>query len=128
MSNTGVNTWESPVEFFNLVSQRAKELYDGLDDFTVELLDYSENATYLVKNLEANEKRILRVCRPDYHSKEEIESEVKWLQLIDADTEVVVSKPIPGSNGEYLQSVTLDENNREYHCVLFTFWKEKPLM
>ncbi|MEK4024957.1 phosphotransferase enzyme family protein [Sporosarcina sp. FSL W7-1283] len=121
MSNTGVNTWESPVEFFNLVSQRAKELYDGLDDFTVELLDYSENATYLVKNLEANEKRILRVCRPDYHSKEEIESEVKWLQLIDADTEVVVSKPIPGSNGEYLQSVTLDENNREYHCVLFTF-------
>ena len=121
MSNAGVNTWERPVEFFDLVSQRAKGLYEGLDDFTVELLDYSENATYLVKHPETGEKRIMRVCRPNYHSKEEIESEVKWLQSIDEHTEVIVSKPIPGSDGEYLQSVTLDENNREYHCVLFTF-------
>lgn len=121
MGNTSANTWDRSIGYFNLVSQKAKELYKGLDDFSVKLLDYSENATYLVENSETNEKMILRVCRPDYHEKEEIESEVKWLQSIDEHTPIIVSKPIAGSNSEFLQTVTLEGDKREYHCVLFTF-------
>ncbi|PIC83115.1 serine kinase [Sporosarcina sp. P21c] len=121
MGNTSANTWDRSVEFFNQVSQKAKGMYEGLDDFSVRLLDYSENATYLVENTVTDEKYILRVCRPDYHKKVEIESEVKWLQSIDEHTTIMVSKPILGSNNDFLQTVTLEGDNREYHCVLFTF-------
>jgi len=121
MSNASANTWDCAMESFNQVSQKAKDLYDGLDDFTVELLDYSENATYLMSNPEIGEKKILRVCRPNYHTKEEIQSEVRWLQSIAKHTSIVVSKPISGSNGQFLQSLTLDGDEHEYHCVLFTF-------
>lgn len=121
MANSSVNTWESSVELFNKVSLQTLNLYKELSNSTIKIIDYSENATYLAENSELGEKYILRVCRPNYHTKEEIESEVHWLQSIDENTSIIVSRPILGLNNEYIQTVKLDDHPFEYYCVLFTF-------
>lgn len=121
MTNSSVNAWESSVELFNNVSLQTLNLYKELSNSTIKIIDYSENATYLVENAERGEKYILRVCRPNYHTKEEIESEVHWLQSIDENTSIIVSRPILGLNNEYIQTVKLDDHPFEYYCVLFTF-------
>lgn len=121
MSKAGANTWENSVALFNEVSQQTIDLYKELANSTVKILDYSENATYLVEKPDVGEKYILRVCRPNYHTKEEIASEVHWLQSIDENTSIIVSRPILGLNNEYIQTVTLDNRPFEYYCVLFTF-------
>ncbi len=121
MSSSMIETWESSVELFDQVSQKAMKLFEELSNSTVKLLDYSENATYLVQNPETKEKHILRVCRPNYHTKEEIESEVYWLQSINDNTSIIVSQPILGSNNEYIQTVKLENHLLEYYCVMFTF-------
>ncbi|MFS0575457.1 phosphotransferase [Sporosarcina sp. 179-K 3D1 HS] len=121
MPDVIINTWDRSVDFFNEVPRKAVDLYDGLSGFKLELLNYSENATYLLQNPETGGKRILRVCRPNYHSKEEIESEIQWMLSIGEHTSIVVPKPIVGENGEYVQSIRLDYRDFEYHCVLFTF-------
>ena len=114
-------TWQCSVELFDQVSQKAIKLFEELSNSTVALLDYSENATYLVQNPETQEKHILRVCRPNYHTKEEIESEVYWLQSINDNVSIIVSQPVLGSNNEYIQTVKLENNPLEYYCVMFTF-------
>jgi Ser/Thr protein kinase RdoA (MazF antagonist) len=125
MNNVSTNTWDSSVEFFNQVSERALLHYTNVNDLTAELLDYSENATYLIRNTNTGVKQILRVCRPNYHMKQQIESEVKWVKATGENTPINVPKPIAALNGEYIQTVKLDGQDVEYHCVMFSFLEGK---
>nr|WP_275899484.1 phosphotransferase [Bacillus piscicola] len=84
-------------------------------------MDYSENATYLVKNRKSGEKNILRVCRPDYHKKTQIESELAWLRAVDEQSSIEVSVPVQGKNGEFVQQIKLENDPRDYYCTMFTF-------
>lgn len=115
--------WEAELESFHQIAAKAVKAYPNLDQATIALLNYSENATYLVKHPTTGDKQILRVSRPDYHTKKEIESELNWLIAIDADAPVNVAPPIKGKNGEYVQEVEL--GNKIYHCTMFTFLKGK---
>ncbi|EJL40206.1 aminoglycoside phosphotransferase [Brevibacillus agri] len=121
MSHSSAELWKEHVEVFHQVAKHAIHSYPNLSQATVDLLNYSENATYLVKNVPTAEKYVLRVCRPGYHTKAEIEGEVHWISSIYQDTSVEVSLPIAGKNGEYIQTVQLDSDSQEYCCVLFTF-------
>lgn len=60
----------------------------------------SENATYFIYQ---NEKPVytLRICRPKYHTFEELQSEIHWLLNID---NINICKPI-SQNGEYIKYV-----------------------
>ena len=60
----------------------------------------SENATYFICQ---NNKPIytLRICRPNYHTFEELKSEIQWLLNID---DVNICKPI-SENGEYVKKI-----------------------
>lgn len=118
MSNSK-DPWHDVLEKFNQIANTAIHSYPSLTQSTIQLLNYSENATYLVKNSETGEKYILRVGRPHYHSKIEIESELAWLKSIDEHSSIQVSLPILGGNGEYIQEVVYE--NDIYYCTLFTF-------
>lgn len=118
---TSHNPWEDQLERFHQIAAKAVKAYPGLSQASIELLNYSENATYLVKYPNTKEKQILRVSRPGYHTKAEIESELDWLKSIDAHAPLHVAPPIAGSNGEYVQEVDLE--NKRYHCTMFTFLK-----
>lgn len=83
------------------------------------LINVSENATYLV---EADGFRsILRVHRPDYHSRRGIEQELAWSQALAADNMVQTPPPIPGRNGELVQEGHVAGLPGPRFMVMFTF-------
>lgn len=118
---TNADPWKDQLEKFHQIANEAIHSYPSLSQSTIQLLNYSENATYLVKNSITGEKYILRVSRPGYHTKSEIESELIWLKSIDEHSSINVSLPILGGNSEYIQVVKLE--NTQYYCTIFTFLK-----
>jgi Ser/Thr protein kinase RdoA (MazF antagonist) len=85
------------------VAQLALRQYDIGADATLQLLNLSENATYLVED--AGSQSILRVHRQDYHQPHEIESELDWLQALRADSDVTVPTVLPARDGRRLVTV-----------------------
>ncbi|WP_374724004.1 phosphotransferase enzyme family protein [Calidifontibacillus erzurumensis] len=122
MSDTK-NYLNDVLDKFTQIAKRAILFYPFQTQETIQLLNYSENATFLVKNTITGEKYILRVGRPGYHTKEEIEGEIAWIKSIDELSTITVSLPIKAENGQYIQEIT-DENNT-YYCTLFTFLEGK---
>lgn len=123
------NSWQDALTVFHQVAKEGIKQYDMVSpEATLELLDYSENATYVSTHLKTGEKYVLRVSRPHYRTKVEIESEMEWLVEIDKLPNVFkVAKPIKGKNREYIQSIRLPGGGFEYFCTLFTYLEgEKP--
>lgn len=90
------------------------------EDSEIKLLNYSENSTYLVTNPDGK-KHVLRVSRPNYHTRDEIEYEMKWLTSIHENSDVEVALPIEGQDGEFVQKVNIEGDSQDYYCSLFTF-------
>ncbi|MCM3567659.1 phosphotransferase enzyme family protein [Neobacillus mesonae] len=106
-----------------LIAHQAAACYPFLTQSTIQLLNYSENATFLVTK-KSSEQYILRISRPYYHTKQEIESELAWIQSIHQNTLIKVSMPIWGKSGEFVQEITYE--NIPYYCTLFTYLKGHP--
>ncbi|WP_147534367.1 phosphotransferase enzyme family protein [Bacillus marasmi] len=121
MGVTNEQSYSNVLNIFQEVANQSLQFYPSLTKAHVELLNYSENATYLVRDFVNNEKYILRVNRPGYHTKEEIQSELLWLKSINLDSPIIVSLPFPGVNGEDVQEIILHENEPPYYCTLFSF-------
>lgn len=114
---------DNPLEFYNYLAYKALDLYSHTSNATVKLINYSENITYLVddKNVPVPFKTILRVNRPSYHSKSELEGEIRWIESLLSSSKIVVPEPVAGRNGEYVQEITRDKFGNPYHCVMFSF-------
>ncbi|MFC5068933.1 phosphotransferase enzyme family protein [Flaviflagellibacter deserti] len=81
------------------------------------LLTISENATYVAED-EANGRRvILRVHRPDYHTRDEIVSELNWISALREDGVVETPRPIPAKDGELL--CAFDDSGHRRYVVAF---------
>lgn len=123
MSDIKENSWQDVLKTFHKVADEGIKKYAAVSpEAKLELLDYSENATYLSTHPKTGEKYILRVSRPNYHQKIEIESEIEWLEAIhESPNALKVAKPIKGENEEYIQSIILPNDDFEYFCTLFTY-------
>ncbi|MEH7380222.1 phosphotransferase [Bacillus sp. JJ1533] len=119
MSQSASDPLQNSLNKFSNIANLAVNEYPFLTDSTSKLLNYSENATYLVTNKSNGEKYVLRVGRPGYHSKTEVQSELDWLTSIDQDSSINVSIPIAGGNREYVQEVVYQ--GETYYCTLFSF-------
>jgi Ser/Thr protein kinase RdoA (MazF antagonist) len=82
------------------------------------LLTISENATYLAETPEG-ERRILRVHRPNYHTGDEIRSELAWIEALGNDRVVTTPRPIPALDGRRLVDFHDGETHR--YAVAFEF-------
>ena len=71
---------------------RAALPHYGLDAATVTLLSYSENGTFLVES--EDERQVLRVHRPGYHSLPAIESELDWMESLRTDSSITTPQVI----------------------------------
>ena len=78
------------------------------------LLNVSENLTYALDG--EGERYILRVHRPGYHSRTEIESELAWTAVVGTETGLSVPRAVPGQDGRLVQEADLDGPR---HLVLF---------
>lgn len=90
---------------------------------SVELLNVSENATFLVSDPDAGPS-VLRVHRLGYHTEAEIASELAWMDALRAEAGVRTPRVLPAADGR--QIVTVTERGSagpaaERHCVRFEF-------
>lgn len=109
------------VQLFNEIANDALTKYGWQDTDETNLIVLSENATYMVKNKQTGEKDgVLRISRPGYHTIEELNSEMKWLEQINEYTPLLVANPIKGIDGKNIQTIKASDGN-EYYCVICEF-------
>ena len=87
---------------------------------TVELLNVSENATFLVRNGEGR-KTILRVHRLGYHTTDEIESELDWMQALRLEASVRTPKVLASIDGRRVVPIREPRTGNQRQCVMFEF-------
>jgi Ser/Thr protein kinase RdoA (MazF antagonist) len=87
---------------------------------TVRLLNVSENATYLIEDPRQGPS-VLRVHRLGYHTGQEIESELAWMDALRAEAGVRTPRVLPGPGGQRVLAMTDEEAGEPRHCVRFEY-------
>ena len=100
------------------VARTALRRYHAHPDASVELLNVSENATFLVSDPDAGPS-VLRVHRLGYHTEQEITSELAWMDALRAEAGVRTPRVLPATDGQRV--VTAAEAGETRHCVRFEF-------
>ncbi|MEM1315908.1 MAG: phosphotransferase [Pseudomonadota bacterium] len=90
----------------------------------VTLLNISENATFRADDPEAEAPVILRVHRPGYHSRAEIESELAWIDALRAEAVAPIPAPLPLRAGGRIAEFELDGRPREVVAFAFVEGRE----
>lgn len=85
----------------------------------VTLLEVSENATFRADDPEAGQPIVVRVHRPGYHSRAEIESELSWISALRAADVVVTPQPLDRAAGGKIAAFDTPDGPRE--VVAFEF-------
>lgn len=92
----------------------------GLSPATVvTLLNVSENATFRADDPSAAAPIVIRVHRPGYHSRAEIESELAWIDALRADGVAPIAAPLPRGEGGRIASLETADGRRD--VVAFAF-------
>jgi Ser/Thr protein kinase RdoA (MazF antagonist) len=105
------------------LAERAVRRYALPDAVTPSLINLSENATYRVDDAATGSKWALRVHREGYHSRTGIASELAWLIALKESGAAITPTPIPGIDGELIQTVAHEGLPRPRNVVLFA-WEE----
>jgi Ser/Thr protein kinase RdoA (MazF antagonist) len=87
---------------------------------SVQLMDVSENATYLIEDPGAGPS-VLRVHRLGYHTQAEIASELAWMEALRAEAGVRTPRVLPAPGGRRVVTVADPASGEERSCVRFEF-------
>ena len=101
-------------------AREALAAYGGHPEASLELLNVSENATFLVSD-PADGPSVLRVHRLGYHSEPEIESELAWMDALRAEAGVRTPRVLPAADGRRVVTVRERGGGADRHCVRFEF-------
>lgn len=88
-------------------------------DSKVSLLNISENATFIAKAPNGGDKIIMRVHRPDYHTRQEVESELFWIDSLRNEGIVSTARPLNLKTGGKI--AVLNHQNEERLVVGFDY-------
>lgn len=102
------------------LARQALPLYGLSPESKVSLLNYSENATCLVRPPD-RKPLVLRINRPGYHPRAHIATELEWVRALRRDTPVTTAEPIAGLDGEFIQHIWHPAVPEPRNCVLMTF-------
>lgn len=93
----------------------------GLSSETaISLMSLSENATFALSDPKAaGRELVLRVHRLGYSSAEEIRSELVWMNALRRDGVIETATPVPGGNGELVQTLASPSGRPPRHAVAF---------
>jgi Ser/Thr protein kinase RdoA (MazF antagonist) len=103
------------------LAEQALSRYALPSGATVQLINLSENATYRVDDPATGSKWALRVHREGYHSRPAIASELLWQIALKQSGAAITPTPIPGRDGELIQSVAHEGLPRPRNVVLFAW-------
>jgi Ser/Thr protein kinase RdoA (MazF antagonist) len=101
-------------------AQDALAAYGAHPAASVELINVSENATFLVTDPDTGPS-VLRVHRLGYHTEEEIASELAWMDALRAEAGVRTPRVLPATDGRRVVTVTEPGGAADRHCVRFEF-------
>ena len=101
-------------------AQDALVAYGGHPGASVELLNVSENATFLVCDPDGGPS-VLRVHRLGYHTEQEIASELAWMDALRAEAGVRTPRVLPAADGRRVVTVRERGGAAERYCVRFEF-------
>ena len=87
---------------------------------SIQLMNVSENATYLIEDPDAGPS-VLRVHRLGYHTQAEIASELTWMDALRAEAGVRTPRVLPAAAGRRIVTVVDSTTGEERHCVRFEF-------
>jgi len=82
------------------------------------LLCISENATFRADDPKTGQSLVIRVHRPGYHSRAEIESELQWLAALGDAGILPTAQPVATTDGEHL--VAFEDAGDSRDCVAFS--------
>lgn len=85
---------------------------------TLTLLNHSENTTYRVDPPDGAAPVALRVHRDGYHTRDEIASELAWMEALRRDADVHTPIPIKADDGDYIQTLSAGLPNPRF-CTMF---------
>ncbi len=85
----------------------------------VSLITVSENATFLAWDKQLNKKIIIRVHTSNYHSVEQILSELQWIRRLRAEKVVKTAAPLASTEGELVSCIT--QSDPHQYVVAFEF-------
>lgn len=94
---------------------------------TLRLLTVSENATFLAEDPLSACRLILRVHRPGYTTKEEITSELDWLNALTTHPDIHIGAPAPLLDGSYIADVTVGDITTQVVAFYFVPGSEPAL-
>lgn len=100
-------------ELKHMLEKDLGKYYDLGGNYEISLLKYSENYNWLVQT--ESKKYVLRLCRPGYHSAEELTGELLWIQELEKSTDIRMPAVIKNIRGELLTQM------EEYRCTMFSF-------
>lgn len=115
---------EDKLNHFHDVAERAKGMWGCPKETTLKLLNFSENATFLAEWGEDN-RRILRVHRIEFAEKNNIRTELNWIQAVLKDTSLNVTTPIESTDGNLIETIETKEMNEKRHVVCFEYVEGK---
>jgi Ser/Thr protein kinase RdoA (MazF antagonist) len=100
-------------------AREALSRYDCHPEASAELLNVSENATFLVSD-PGTGPSVLRVHRLGYHTEQEIASELAWMDALRAEAGVRTPRVLPAADGRRVVAVPENAGPTRY-CVRFEF-------
>lgn len=108
MSETSTQSHDELLQHLQLLTERAVKRYALPEGVNVCLINVSENATYRIDDSATGAKWAMRVHRDGYHSRTAIASELAWVTALKASSAAVTPNPIPGLDGDVIQTVAID--------------------
>lgn len=85
------------------LAQLATQNYALPGGLTVKFVNLSENATFQITAPDGR-RWALRLHRPGYHTRTAIASELAWLQDLRSKRVIITPAPVPGRDGELIQT------------------------
>jgi Ser/Thr protein kinase RdoA (MazF antagonist) len=105
---------------YSRIAEEALDRYSVPSDSTLKLMNLSENATYLVES-PSGYRSVLRVHRPNYHTREAITSELAWLAALRSDAGIVTAQTISDSSGNEIVDISSRDGQTMRYAVMFEF-------
>ncbi len=120
-------SFKQKISHFHDVAKKATQQWNFPKDSQLKLLNFSENATFLIQHTEngKNKKIIMRVHRLEYATLNSINSEISFILHLKKNTPLDITSPILSKNGRYVESIETAELNEIRNVDCFEFAEGK---
>lgn len=114
------------LESYRKAARQACRYYGQGKAWNISLLHLSENITFLLtEDSDSTVRAVMRVSRTGYHSRAEIDGEMRWLEHLRRSDTVRTVRPIANDQGNLLTEAKGEDET--YLCIVFEYLRGNVL-